>query len=99
MKTGFQGFIYCYKIHRQQSCGSLYVKWDRWLNDASARLDFSRPSFDSSGAVHIILVPDKIRVNIRITFFTKKQEPALGWTLQVGFEDGSGNDHWGNRAT
>jgi hypothetical protein len=66
-------------------------------NNAFARLDFNHQSLEPSGAVRIILVPDKIRVNIRITFFIKKQEPALGRALQVGFEDRCGNDHWGNR--
>jgi len=60
-------------------------------------LDFNHQSLDPSGAVGIALVPNKIRVNIRITFFTKKQEPALGRAFKIGFKDSRGNNHWENR--
>jgi len=69
----------------------------RWLNDAFARLNFNHQPFDPIDSVSIILVPDEIRVSICITFFTKKQEPALGRAFKVGFEDSRGNDHWENR--
>lgn len=99
MKTRFQGFIYCLEIYCQQPFDRLYVQWYRWPNNAFARLDFNHQSLDPSGAVSIALIPHKIWVKIWITFFTNKQEPAFGWTLQIGFEDRGGNDHWGNWAT
>lgn len=97
MKAGFQIILCRCEIYRQYPLGRFYVHWCRWRDHTFARLDFNHQSLESSSAVFVILLLDKIRVKIRLTFITKKQEPAFGRAHKVGFEDMCRNDHWDNR--